>query len=142
MRRQSADRLSARAVMNAANCTLADCSVAPDGNEIRLNVVDADGAPIALHFSLEQIGSLAMTLPTLLERAIRARYRDDTLRYVYTLGDWQIEASSNPDVLILNLATTDGFSASFGIARWMIGELAEALEDGGRATSAAIPAAN
>src|SRR5436190_5851054 len=125
-RRHRRDRHEGRKVR-----TLADCSVAPDVNEVRLDVVDAEGAPLALRFSLEQIGSLAMTLPTLLERAIRARYRDDSLRYVYTLGDWTIEASSNPEVVILNLLTTDGFSASFGVARRMIGELAEALGDGG-----------
>lgn len=117
--------------MNISKCTLADCSVTPDGNEVRLRIVDAEGVPLTLRFSLEQIGSLAMTLPTLLERAIRARYQDDALRYVFTLGNWTIEAASDPDVLILNLATSDGFSASFGIARSMIAELAEALGDQG-----------
>jgi hypothetical protein len=113
--------------MDTSKCTLADCSVAPDGKEVRLNLLDAQGVPLALRLSLEQIGSLAMTLPTLLERALRARYRDERLRYVYTLGNWTIEAAANPDVVILNLSTGDGFSASFGVARWMIGELAEAL---------------
>jgi hypothetical protein len=124
----------AKKLMDVSPCTLADCSVAPDGNEVHLNLFDAQGVPVALRFSLEQIGSLAMTLPTLLERAIRARYQDDRLRYVYTLGNWTIEAASNPDVVILNLSTKDGFSASFGVARWMLGRLAEALGEQQEAT--------
>ena len=128
--------------MKTEKCPLADCSGAPDGNEVRLGVVDTEGAPLKLRFSLEQIGSLAMTLPTLLERAIRARYRDNSLRYVYTLGDWTIEASSNPEVVILNLSSTDGSSASFGVTRWMIGELADAFDGRARPAATGIPRPN
>jgi hypothetical protein len=115
--------------MDMSKCTLADCSVAPDGKEVSLNLRDAEGAPLSLRLSLEQIGSLAMTLPRLLELAVRARYQDDRLRYVFTLGGWTIEAASNPEMVILNLSTKDGFGASFGIARWTITELSEALAE-------------
>jgi hypothetical protein len=104
-------------------------AVEPDGSTVRLDGRDEKGEPFSLRLSVDELGSLAMTLPSILERALRLRYRDDTLRYVYGLGSWTLEAASEADVLILNLATVDGFSASYGLKRSILGALAEALAD-------------
>ena len=111
----------------ASGCVLTDCVIEPDGTEVRINIVNGDGTPLVLRLSLDQVGSLAMTLPTLIERAVQNRYRDETLRYVYALKSWVIEGASSPDTVILTLATIDGFKASFGVARSTVGELADGL---------------
>ncbi|MGC1662564.1 MAG: hypothetical protein WA773_04380, partial [Bradyrhizobium sp.] len=41
------------------------------------------GNPAHIRLSLNQIGALAMTLPDLINKALRSRYGDDTLRYAY-----------------------------------------------------------
>jgi hypothetical protein len=123
--------------MRTSNCTLADCVVDPDGQGVRLNVTDAEGKPTTLLLSLDQLGSLAMTLPSLMERALKQRHRDDSLRYVYPLGSWTVELSATGEVRILSLATPDGFKASFGVPRDIAEDLAEALGNWDEASTAA-----
>lgn len=94
---------------------------------VRLDGRDERGHSFSLRLSLDQVGSLAMTLPAVVERALRVRYGDESLRYVYGVGSWTLETASDADVLILSLATVDGFNASFGLQRSALSALAEAL---------------
>ena len=55
---------------------LTTCDVAPDGGAISLGFEDTTGKPAAVQVSLNQVGALIMTLPGLLERALKARYGD------------------------------------------------------------------
>jgi hypothetical protein len=108
-------------------CTLKDCLIEPEGGGVCLNVAAADGTVLQIRLSLDQLGSLAMTLPSLLERALRLRHADESLRYVFPLGSWNIEAAAGSSALILNLRTPDGFKASFGVPPAMAGQMALAL---------------
>lgn len=113
--------------MRDGDATFTDCVVEPDGSGVSLNGQDGAGAAFSVRLSLDQVGALAMTLPGILERAIRARYRDESLRYVFALGDWKLETTPDSDTLILNLSTPDGFNTSFAVSRDTAGDLAEML---------------
>ena len=57
------------------------CEVAADGREISLGFIDIAGEPHTIRLSLNQVGSLAMTLPSLIGKALQTRYGDHSLRY-------------------------------------------------------------
>lgn len=115
--------------MAEAGTTLTDYIVDADGTTVRLNGRDDAGRDFSLRLSIDQVGSLMMTLPQILTQAVRTRYRDDSLRYVFGLGSWTLETTPDAAMLVLNLSTTDGFNASFGLSRSIMGDLAGALAD-------------
>jgi hypothetical protein len=106
---------------------LTSCGVADDGDAISLGFVDAAGNPATIRLSLKQVGALVMTLPTLLQKALQARYGDESLRYAYPLASWTVEQSVDQDQRMVTLQTTDGFSVCFAVPREQQSELGEAL---------------
>jgi hypothetical protein len=106
---------------------LTSCEVAADGKMISLGFVDTSGKPATIHLPLTEVGALAMTLPTLIDKALQARFRDDSLRYAYPLQSWVIEQSTDPRHGMVTLKTVDGFSVCFSIPRERQSELGEAL---------------
>ena len=92
-----------------------------------LGFTDSHGKPAHIRLSLNQIGALAMTLPDLINKALRSRYGDDTLRYAYPLASWTVERSSDPRTGMITLSTTDGFSVCFSLERELRQTLATAL---------------
>lgn len=54
-------------------------------------------------------------LPNLIDKALRSRYRDNTLRYAYPLASWSVERSSGPETGMVTLSTTDGFNVCFSM---------------------------
>jgi len=88
--------------------SLTTCEVAPDGCAISLRFEDAAGKPAAVRVSLNQVGALIMTLPGLLEAALKARYGDQSLRYAYPLASWVVEQSTDVTQRIITLETEDG----------------------------------
>ena len=115
--------------MAEAGTTLTDYIVDADGTTVRLNGRDDAGRDFSLRLSIDQVGSLMMTLPQILTQAVRTRYRDDSLRYVFGLGSWTLETTPDAAMLVLNLSTIDGFNGSFGLSRSIMGDLAGALAD-------------
>jgi hypothetical protein len=107
--------------------SLTTCEIAPDGTAISLGLVDSEGRPRTIRFSLNQVGALAMTLPALLDKALHARYGDHSLRYAYPLESWVIEQSSDPRFRMVTLRTADGFSVCFTFAPEQQSRLGEAL---------------
>jgi hypothetical protein len=101
------------------------CQVDGSGENIRLSAEDTHGGLLHLHLTVEQIGALAMTLPHLLSTAIKARYRDETLRYVFPLMDFALENAAGSASAILSLKTPDGYAVSFAISPEMLAALAE-----------------
>jgi hypothetical protein len=101
--------------------------VAPDGYAVRLCFEDAKGQPGALTLPTSCIHQLIMTLPNLLSKAIRAQHGDETLRAVFPLGHWNLEAEAGTSNLILTMTTSDGFEVAFTLepkALWkLIGEI-------------------
>ena len=113
--------------MEIESQTLTTCEVADDGSTVVLGFTDASGKPALIRLPLNQIGALAMTLPDLINKALRSRYGDDTLRYAYPLASWTVEQSSDPGTGMVTLSTTDGFSVCFSIERELRQTLSEAL---------------
>ncbi|WP_298874226.1 hypothetical protein [uncultured Bradyrhizobium sp.] len=107
--------------------SLTTCEVAEDGGAISLGFEDATGNPAAVSISLNQVGALIMTLPGLLEAALKARYGDHSLRYAYPLASWVLEQSTDTTQRIITLETEDGFKVRFSIPKDEQSLLGEAL---------------
>jgi hypothetical protein len=101
--------------MNICGAKLTTCGVAQDGRTLWLNLVDDKGAEVSLQLPFDQTQAIAMTLPSLLTRALRALTGKATARYVFPLDQWSVERSSDCDGLIVTLGTEGGFQVSFGI---------------------------
>lgn len=113
--------------MKIGTQALTTCEVAADGGAISLGFVDSTGNPATIRLSLNQVGALAMTLPGLIDRALQARFGDQSLRYAYPLASWLVEQSSDPTQTMVTLWTVDGFSVCFSIPRQQQSELGAAL---------------
>ena len=107
--------------------SLTTCEVAPDGGAISLCFVDSKGRPATIRLSLNHIGALVMTLPSLIDKALQTRYGDKSLRYAYPLASWTVERSSDPATGMTTLSTVDGFTVCFSMRRELQSELGEAL---------------
>lgn len=92
---------------------LTDVRIRPCGHIVELGFKDGSGRPITLVLPHQALSMLLMTLPHLIEISLRERAGDASLRNVYPVGDWRVEAASNGKSLLLSLATPDGFAVSF-----------------------------
>jgi len=90
--------------------------VAADGRTVSINVADEDSAPASLVLPADCLTAMIMTLPEMMRQSLQRRHRDPSLRLVYPVGDWELEASSDPERLILTLRTPDGFHVSFAVS--------------------------
>jgi hypothetical protein len=113
--------------MDVDTQSLTSCEVAADGCAVSLGFIDGSGKPQTIHLSLNQVGALAMTLPSLIDKALQTRYGDHSLRYAYPLESWVLEQSSDPTQGMVTLRTVDGFSVCFSLARQQQNALGEAL---------------
>jgi hypothetical protein len=89
--------------------SLATCQVSPEGDYVSLSFEDALGRAVTLRLTPACVQELTMTLPDLLSKALQARYGDRSLRAVFPLGDWRLEAAAGSNYLILTMMTPDGF---------------------------------
>lgn len=108
---------------------LTTCSVGDDGQSVTLCMKDKRGEAVALTLAIHELGMLTMTLPKLMEDALRQRYRDASLRYTHPLAGWAIEQANEPDQIIFTMTTQDGFGVSFSLPRGNAGQLGRALSD-------------
>ena len=109
--------------------SLTTCQVAPDGAAVRLCFEDTDGLPGVLTLPTACIQQLVMTLPHLLSKAIRAQHGDDTLRAVFPLGAWHVEAQAGTSNFILTMMTSDGFEVSFSVKPPAMGKMLSTMEE-------------
>ena len=112
---------------------LTTLAVSPDGTAVAINVIDDGGEPGSLVLSTDALRSLIMSLPRVMQQALQLRYRDPSLRLVYPLGPWRLEASTDPERLLLTLSTTDGFEVTFSVPSDTLGRFAEAAARAGEA---------
>jgi hypothetical protein len=106
---------------------------------ISINVIDENSQPGSLVLPSESLRSLIMSMPEMMQQALRRRYRDPSLRLVFPLGNWSLETSTEPGKLILTLSTSDGFAVSFAVTPNELKQLANA---GKRACHARVPPPN
>ena len=104
-------------------------AISDEGDAVTLSLVGSDGTPTSLRFQIPDLGNLAITLPSLIEAALRRQLRNTSFRYTYPIGSWTIEQSSDPSFFIVTLKTTDGFGVSFSMSRGSLFQLAQALSD-------------
>jgi hypothetical protein len=124
---------------------LTTCDVVQDGRAVRLDLIDEKGGNVSVQLPFDQAQAVAMTLPSLLTRALRSITGSDTSRYVFHLDQWVIEQAEDRQSLLLTLGTEDGFQVSFGIPAaacrglgMVLAEGPDALVDGNGAS--AMPA--
>lgn len=102
-------------------------SVSDDGQTIVLKVEGEDGRETALRFKIGELGNLIVTLPSLIDAALKRQFRDGSFRFAYPVGSWSVEEASDPGSLILTLRTRDGFGVSFSIERGSAEKLGNAI---------------
>ncbi len=107
--------------------SLTDCQVDGSGELFRLNVACVDGRPASVILPVDCLRSLMMTLPDAIERALRARHGDDTLKVVYPMGGWSLHTAEGSQGMILTITTPDGFSVSFTLTQADASSLATSL---------------
>ena len=79
------------------------------------------------HVLIEAPADFSSVLSVLLDKALRVRYGDETLRYAYPLASWTVEQSSDPTQTMITLSTVDGFSVCFSMLHAQQNKLGEAL---------------
>jgi hypothetical protein len=115
--------------MEIVGTKLTTCQTDESGHWLRLNFEAEDGTPSALLLPMDCARALLMTLPGMIERALKARYGDSSMRLVYPMGDWAIEADANSRQRILTLATPEGFKVAFALTPESADHLAASLGD-------------
>jgi hypothetical protein len=104
--------------------------VAPDGSDICLNIENAGGRPIALRLTSACVQQLVITLPHLLSRALKAQHHGDgSVRAVFPLSEWRLEAAAGSKDLILTMMTPDGFEVAFSLSVPTIARIMSAFEE-------------
>jgi hypothetical protein len=111
--------------------TLSNYEIAEDGSSIKIGMRDRDGRAATLVLPPECISALIMTLPNIMQQAMRRRHRDPNAKLVYPLAGWTLERARGDARLILNLSTPDGFSVSFAVSERELEEIGSAVADSG-----------
>lgn len=91
-------------------------SITQDGEHVRLGLEDEAGDPCAVLLPIGVLSGLMMTIPRMLQDALKAKFSDGSLRMIHTLGDWRVERAAGTDASILSLSTPDGFEVTFAVA--------------------------
>jgi hypothetical protein len=100
--------------------------VSDDGPAVRLNLEGRDGRAVTVVLALPCVTSLIMTLPAIQVQALRAAYRDPSMRVAYPAERWALERSSDEGCLLLTLSTPDGFQVCFSLESTALAAMARA----------------
>lgn len=122
--------------------TLTSCTVVDGGERLALGMIDADGRKVELNVSVSDGCAIAMTLPRLLSTALKQKFRDDSLRYVFPLDTWQVETVQDGTQIIMTLATGGGFEVSFATRPDACRSFGSALRDSLASPRPEVPLAN
>jgi hypothetical protein len=80
-----------------------------------------------------------MTLPHLLSRALQAQRADGSVRAVFPLGEWRLEAAAESRDLILTMRTQDGFEVAFSLSAATLAGMTSGIERHSSATEHGFP---
>jgi hypothetical protein len=109
--------------------SLTTCDVAPGGYYICLNFEDVFGRPAGLKLPNACVQQLVMTLPHLLSRALKVKHSDSSVRAVFPLGEWRLEAAAGTKEFILTMMTPDGFEVAFSLSAPTFARLMSSFEE-------------
>jgi hypothetical protein len=105
--------------------------VAADGLRVRINMCDQQGEPLSLVVPTTCLSQLLMSLPSMLQSALRVRHEDDSLRMVHPLEHFAIELGEVSAVgeqqFILTMQTDGGYAVSFSSSEDGITGLARSI---------------
>ena len=101
--------------IDAAELTTYD--VDPQGEFVRLHLNDQNGQTGTVVLPTDCLTQLLMSLPGMVQKALRNRHGDDAVRFAHPLESFNVEvgetsASGTPQY-ILTLCTSGGFAVSF-----------------------------
>lgn len=108
--------------------SLSSLRLSPDGLSVALTLSNEKGEPVSLCLPTACLQQLLLTIPSVIRKSLQIRFRDNSLRHVYPLGDWTIEEAGAGSV-ILTMYTPDGFEVAFAFNAAIAEELGGALED-------------
>jgi hypothetical protein len=92
------------------------------------NLEDALGQPATLRLTSACVQQLVMTLPHLLSKALKAQHHGDgSIRAVFPLSEWRLEAAAGSKDFILSMMTPDGFEVAFSLSEPTIPQITSAL---------------
>ena len=117
-------------MMNIEVDELTTYKISEDGESVVLRLKDEAGKEISLSFKISDLGNLVMTLPGLIEGALRRQYGDASFRFAYPVGSWSVEEAADPGALIVTMRTQDGFGVSFSMARGNAEKLGRCMTSG------------
>lgn len=117
-------------------------SITADGAHVRLGLVDDNGRPCAVVLPIAVLSGLMMTIPRMLQDALRTRFSDGSLRMIHELGDWRVERAAGTDASILSLATPDGFEVAFAVATPQADKLGKTLRHSATPGAEEMPVLN
>lgn len=116
---------------NITATELTSFDVDPAGMYVRLHMRDAEGKVHMLVIPTDGLQTLMMTLPDMVRRALRNRYRDESLRLVHSLEDFKVElgepGADGIRQFILTLATQGGFEVAFSATQESLDSLSGAI---------------
>lgn len=119
--------------ITAAELTTLD--VEPGGQSVRMNMRDSDGQPAAVVWPFQCLTQLLMTLPSIIQRALRQQHGDASLRLVHELKGYSIElgeeSAAGVRQLIVTLATNGGFYVSFSMSETELTSMSSPDDDDG-----------
>lgn len=116
--------------------------VASDGSHVRMHMRDEEGQPASLILPAKCLNQLLMTLPAMVQSALRKRHGNDHTRLVHSIDECRLESGEadarGVQQLILTMSTGGGFTASYAappetlasIARYILEQIPEQCEQG------------
>lgn len=104
--------------------------VEPDGDSVAVGVLDEFGRPATFFLPFESLQALMLTLPEIVEQALRRKFDDARLRLVFPVDAWNLKKAGGSDLLILTLMTSDRFRVSFSVSREKLAAIAGTATDG------------
>jgi hypothetical protein len=114
--------------MTVAVSALTHFEVSPCGSCVRLGLLDHQGEAKGLALPFRCLGMLLMTLPSMIEQAIRRQSMDPTMRHVFPLEGWEVEVARGTGQAVLVLSTGNGFKVRFALPRQNAIEIGEKLK--------------
>ncbi len=107
--------------------------LSPDGSQVRFNVRDENGVSGALELPASCLSQMLMTLPLIIQQALRRSQRDNTLKLVYPLGEFRLEAGEADEHgvrrYILTMQAEPPFEISFSATSLQLGTIAQSVID-------------
>ncbi len=114
--------------INAAALTTFD--VASDGSHVRMHIRDQEGQPASLILPAKCLNQLLMTLPTMVQTALRNRHGNDTTRLVHRIDECTLESGEvdarGVQQLILTMIS-GGFAASYASSPETLASIARSI---------------